>query len=451
MGKNLIKELEDIVGPEHVTDKKFELIAYSRDWSYEGPLEADFIVTPGSTEEISEIMKIANKTGMPVCVRGGGTTTTGMCLPRNGGILLDLNRMDRIEEIDEDAMAVTMQSGTTVYKMIKFIEKAGWKIALKPKFGSGVSVAGWVAFNGVGAGGSVRGRVSDMLVGLEVVLPTGEIVTTGSLSFKGAKQFCRCQGTGPDLTGLFTNTFGTTGVITGVTFSVYRIPESEGNIGYCFDTAEDAQEGIRVLTEANISYGINLYDDEMCKVAGLPSFGKYTVHMFAEGWKEEVDFRLKKGREIMAKAGVGKEMPEAIPLWYGVEGMSSRLKPPIRTACIGGFHTIGTTAEVFHAYNRVGDKYNLLRGMVWWVINNYANIFPIYLYNEETQLDTIIKAATDLREEWSDLGCTPDFPGPNPDITSRIVPEYLDFYTKIKKTLDPNNIMHRGMSPKVEY
>jgi len=451
LGKDILKRLEKIVGPEHVTDKKFELIAYSRDWSYEGPLEPDFVVTPGSTEEVSEIMKLANETKTPVCVRGGGTTTTGMSLPRHGGIVLDLNRMNNIEEIDEDAMAVTMQAGTTVYQLIKFIEKAGWKFALKPKFGSGVSVAGWVAFNGVGAGGSVYGRVTDMLIGLEVVLPTGEIVRTGSVSFKGAKQFCRYQGTGPDLTGLFTNTFGTTGVITGATFRVYRKPEAEGYICYGFDTAEEAQEGIRVLLQANISYGINLYDDEMCKITVLPATKPYVVHMFAEGWKGEVDVRLKKGRELMQQARLGEEMPEAIPLWYGVEGMSSRLKPPMRTACIGGFHTIGTTAALFHAYNRIGDKYDLPRGMVWWVINNYANIFPIYLYNEETQLDTMIKAAGELREAWSDLGCTPDFPGPNPDITPRISPDYLDFYKKIKMALDPHHIMHRGMSPKVAY
>jgi len=106
---------------------------------------------------------------------------------------------------------------------------------------------------------------------------------------------------------------------------------------------------------------------------------------------------------------------------------------------------------VFHTYNRVGQRYDLRRGMVWWVINNYANIFPIYVYNEETELDVMIRAAHDLRAEWSDLGCTPDFPGPNPDITDRIVPEYLGFYTKVKKALDPNHIMHRGMSPRVVY
>jgi FAD/FMN-containing dehydrogenase len=447
----LVKDLEEIVGPENVTDKEFELAAYARDWSYEGPLRPDIIVVPGSTEEVSGIMKLANRTKTPVCIRGGGTTTTGMSLPREGGIVIDLNRMDRIGEIDEDAMVITMQAGATVFKLIKIIEQKGWKIPLKPKFGSGVSVAGWASFNGVGAGGAIYGRVTDILVGLEVVLPTGEIVKTGSLSFKGAKQFCRYQGTGPDLTGLFLNTFGTMGVMTEITFRVYRKPETEGFIGYGFDTAEDAQEGIRLLTEANISYGINLYDDEMCKIAGLPVPAPWMVHLFAEGWKEEVDFRLRKGREIMEKAGIGKEMPDAIPFWYGVEGMSSRMKPPMRTACVGGFHPLGITAEVFHAYNRVGEKFDLPRGMVWWVINNYANIFPIYIYYEETELDKMIQAAHDLRVQWSDLGCTPDYPGPNPDITDRITPEYLAFYKRIKKELDPNHIMHRGMSPRVNY
>ncbi len=450
MSENIIKQLEGIVGPDHATSKDFELHAYSRDWSYEGPLMPEYIVAPATTEEVSEVMKLANSTDTPVTLRGGGTTTTGMSLPREGGIVLDINRMNKIYGIDEDAMTVTMDAGATVYEVIKYIEQRGWKVSLKPKFGSGVSVAGWTSFNGVGAGGCVLGRVTDFTVGLEVVLPTGEIVNTGSLSYKGAKQFCRYQGTGPDLTGLFMNTFGTMGVMTKITWRVYRIAEAFGMTGFGFDTPEDMQEGVRVLTEANISYGINLYDDEMADIAGLPKAAPWVIHHFVEGWQEEVDFRLKKGKEIMAAAGVGREV-EAIPFWYGVEGMTSRLEPSHRTICVGGFHSIGTTAAVMHAYNDVGKKHNLRRGMVWWVINHYCNVFPIYVYNEEEELEKVIQAATDLRYAWADVGCTPDYPGPNPDITHLIVPEYLDFYKKVKMALDPNHIMHRGMSPKVEY
>ena len=61
------------------------------------------------------------------------------------------------------------------------------------------------------------------------------------------------------------------------------------------------------------------------------------------------------------------------------------------------------------------------------------------------------QAAADLREAWCKIGCTPDFPGPNPDATPWITPEYLAFYKKVKMALDPNHIMHRGMSPIVEY
>ena len=78
MNQETIDKLKNIVGSDWVADKAYDLIAYSRAWSYEGPLQADVIVLPGSTEEVSQIMKLANKTSTPVTVRAGGTTTTGM-------------------------------------------------------------------------------------------------------------------------------------------------------------------------------------------------------------------------------------------------------------------------------------------------------------------------------------------------------------------------------------
>ena len=155
MNRDVIEQLKAIVGPSYVADKPYDLIAYSRAWSYEGPLKADVIVLPAGAEETSEVMKLANATSTPVTVRAGGTTTTGMALPRHGGIVLDLNRMDSIYGIDEDAQAITLQSGVPVYRMIKYIQQWGWKIPWLPEFGGGVTIGGWTSFNGVGAGGSV--------------------------------------------------------------------------------------------------------------------------------------------------------------------------------------------------------------------------------------------------------------------------------------------------------
>lgn len=452
MDSRIIEQLTDIVGANFVACRDFDLIAYARAWSYEGPLESDVIVVPASTEEVSQVMKLANETQTPVTVRAGGTTTTGMALPRNRGIVLDLNRMDSIYGIDEDAQAVTMQAGTPVYRLMKYIGQRGWKIPWLPEFGGGVTIGGWTAFNGVGAGGSVYGRVGDFIVGLEVVLPTGEIVRTGSASFKGSKQFARYLGTGPDLTGLYLNSLGVSGVMTEVTMRVYPIPEAEGCISFGFDTAEEAQEGIRKLMLANIAYGITCVDDEMFKTINLPPPAPWIVQFFAEGWQEEVEFRLAKARRIVAEAGIGRELPpETLKLlWGGARGTSLRSKPPRRYFCVGCFHPIGITAEVFNVYNRVGEKYGLNRGMLWWTCQTYANAFPVYVYDELRKPETAPRATREVRDGWTAAGAVPDYPGPNPDVTPHIVPEYLEFYGRIKHTLDPNDIMHRGMSPLVK-
>ncbi|MFO8010292.1 MAG: hypothetical protein R6U89_05700, partial [Dehalococcoidia bacterium] len=137
-------------------------------------------------------------------------------------------------------------------------------------------------------------------------------------------------------------------------------------------------------------------------------------------------------------------------LWGGARGTSLRSDPPKRYFCVGCFHPLDATAEVFNVYNRVGEKYGMNRGMLWWVCQNYANAFPVYVYDELEGADRAIEATREVREGWTAAGAVPDYPGPNPDCTPDIVPEYLDLYARIKGALDPNDIMHRGMSPKVE-
>ena len=101
MDPKLISRLKEIVGDRWVTDNPWELCAYARAWSYELHRRPEVIVNPGSTQEVSEIMKLANETLTPVNVRAGGTTNTGAAIPREGGITLDLCRMDAPIELDE--------------------------------------------------------------------------------------------------------------------------------------------------------------------------------------------------------------------------------------------------------------------------------------------------------------------------------------------------------------
>src|SRR5512143_782977 len=117
------KALADIVGSEYVSDADFELVAYSRDMGPYPAKRADAIVLPGKTEEVSEILRYANQTHTPVFLRGGGTSTGGMAVARSGGILLDLNRMNKILEINEANATITTQAGCGVYKAIKALRR----------------------------------------------------------------------------------------------------------------------------------------------------------------------------------------------------------------------------------------------------------------------------------------------------------------------------------------
>ena len=452
MDPKLKDRLIEIVGERWVTDDPWELCAYARAWSYELHRRPEVIVNPGTTQEVSQIMKLANETLTPVNVRAGGTTNTGAALPREGGITLDLCRMDAPIELDEGSQSFTAQGGVTVYRIIKDLAAKGWKIPWKPEFGNAVTLAAWVNFNGMGVGGSVYGRVGDFLLGLEVVLPTGEIVHTGSSHFGNAAKFTRYQGTGPDLTGMFLESLGTMGVITEVYMRMYRIPEAQKQVDFAFPDEDTVQEAVRLLVEANISYGICITDEQMSITNQLPKApDKWILSVLAEGWQEEVDFRVKKAHELCLQAG-GRAFVEGerTAEWGSAASISLPYEPSRRQISCGGFHPIHKTKEIFNHYNAVGEKYGLNRGMGWWVDANYCNNFPIYVYDEETDMDRIFDIIQEVHDGWIEAGYVPDYPGPFPNMTKHIEKSYLELYRTVKRAIDPNNIMHRGMPPDME-
>ncbi|GAJ14746.1 unnamed protein product, partial [marine sediment metagenome] len=139
----IISTLEDIVGSGNVTDKDFDLIGYSRTMTSYPPRSPDIVVLPETAEQVSEIMRLANRTRTPVTVRGGGTAG-GTCIARGGGIIIDLSKMNKILEINEEMMTITVQGGCSVYKAFKELDKIGWELPLRPEFGPGPTMGAWI-------------------------------------------------------------------------------------------------------------------------------------------------------------------------------------------------------------------------------------------------------------------------------------------------------------------
>ncbi len=210
------KEIEIAVGTEYISDKDFMKAAYSRNVDPAFPDRwADIIVRPETTEEVSDIVKIANNYKIPIVPRGGGADLVGGATIE-GGILIDLTRMNKIIEINEKDFYCEVECGVTWGALLSELYKKDLTTGvLGPGSGFSATIGGGLSNSTAGFGSTKYGLVPNICLGVEVVLPNpqGTIIWTGAAANKYAKPFCR-YGVAPDFTGLFMGDAGTMGIKT---------------------------------------------------------------------------------------------------------------------------------------------------------------------------------------------------------------------------------------------
>jgi len=213
MEANLFSDLEAIVGRSNISDSIYERVSYALDpmpYDLEEENIPRVVVKPGSAEEVAEIMKYANKHRIPVVVHGSSTEFNAISRPkREGSILLSTRRLDFFD-INEDYMYFECGAGVICIDVIKALENRGYMLPLNPGSKMIATMGGLIATNTIGhmVDFSFVGKPIDHVMGLEVVLPTGEIVQTGTKSFR--------RPAGIDLTRFFAGTEGIFGIITKV-------------------------------------------------------------------------------------------------------------------------------------------------------------------------------------------------------------------------------------------
>ncbi|MHA1803925.1 MAG: FAD-binding oxidoreductase [Promethearchaeota archaeon] len=214
--KTAFNEIKNIVGDDFITDKDFMKAAYSRNVDPAFPDRwADMIVRPESTEEVSEIVKIANKYKIPMVPRGGGADLVGGSVS-DGGILIDLTRMNHVIDINETDYYCEVECGITWGALLAELQKKELTTGvLGPGSGFSATIGGGLSNSTAGFGSTKYGLVPDICLGVEVVLPDpkGTIMRTGAAANKYAKPFCR-YGVAPDFTSLFMGDVGTLGIKT---------------------------------------------------------------------------------------------------------------------------------------------------------------------------------------------------------------------------------------------
>jgi hypothetical protein len=214
--KNAYKEIEGIVGPEFITDKDFMKASYARNVDPAFPDRwADIIVRPENSEEVSDIVKTANKYKIHMVPRGGGADLVGGSVTE-GGILIDLTRMNKIIEINESDFYCVVECGITWGALLSELQAKGLSTGIiGPGSGYSATIGGGLSNSTAGFGSTKYGLVPDICLGVEAVLPNpqGTIIRTGAAASKYAKPFCR-YGIAPDFTGLFMGDVGTMGIKT---------------------------------------------------------------------------------------------------------------------------------------------------------------------------------------------------------------------------------------------
>ena len=180
---DIYESLVKIVGKNYVSNQKEELYFYARDGGLMPPHEPDYVVLPKTTEEVQEIVKLANKERTPVVPRGAGLALTGLVIPQKGGIVLDMRRMERILEVNENARYVIVEGGTTHSALKSYLQKHHPNLRHSiPDSPPAATVVANVVIHGQGRLAHQHSFNSDMVSGMEVVLPTGEVCHIGSCS-----------------------------------------------------------------------------------------------------------------------------------------------------------------------------------------------------------------------------------------------------------------------------
>jgi len=468
--ENILIDLINTVGKENVTIEECDLVCYEKDYSLISDLvqiKPDFVVQPETTQHVSEIVRLANRWKIPIVPWGGGTGMWGGAIPSDGGIVLDMRKMNRIINLDEEKRTVTVQSGVLVKNLADHLEKRGFFVADKPESWFSATVGARTQVNGIGCYYNSRfGQSTDQVICLEVVLPTGEIVRTGAL------KVCT-PASGYDFTSLFSNAEGTLGIVTEVSLRIYKLPERRLVEIFEFPSYRSMIEAVMAIRDSGLipetletmdrtNYQSYFQNEHRILVSNerVSKFGGVMVIGYA-GIDKLIESQIKVTRDICDRYQ-GKLTPNSLVEAYKSLKETYPVNPfPIHTALKGkpvkyvldAIVPLESTTGLIELYHNLVDEHRIASYGIAAV--HCAPDFHSAVYakayvdeREEKEIDTVRKIEAELYNYVKNVG---GGIGGSGGIGISKLPYGEDQYEstlslakKLKQTLDPNNIINPG-------
>src|SRR5436309_6541339 len=319
MDSGLLRDLEDFLGSSSVLFQAEDVVLYEYDGSVEKG-RPDIVVFPTTTQEVSQIVKLTGKHNAPIVGRGAGTGLSGGALARTGGVMIVFARMNRILSLDPQNQRAVVQPGVVNFDLSLAAAPHGLYFAPDPSSQKSCTIGGNVAENSGGPHTLAYGVTVNHVTGLEVVLPSGEVVEFGG------KCADHC---GYDLTGFFVGSEGTLRIATKITVKLTRLPEASATLLAIFNRIEDVANTVVAITSEGISpASLELLDGwtlravEAAAKAGYPLDSGAVLLIEVEGLREAVAEQAEAIREVCRRQNArevrtAKDEAERQRLWSG--------------------------------------------------------------------------------------------------------------------------------------
>lgn len=453
MDEKTKKALIDIVGEENFTDSLIDLVSYSYDASEHShrPTCAVWAETP---KQVSEILKLANRERIPVIPRGAGTGLSGMSVPIKGGIVLDLNHMNKILKVSiEDRLAV-VQAGVVYDDLERALVPHGFFFPPDPASGPVCTLGGNVATNAGGLKGAKYGTTRDYVLGLQVVLPDGRIMRTGSKTMKSVS--------GYDMTKLLVGSEGTLGVVTEITLKISPRPTAASTALATFGNLEDAGRALsETMHSGIIPSALEILGRETVLAINqntdlnLPEVDAIIL-VETDGYtQEETDYQMKKVIEVFKKNNAedikqAKTREDAEKLWTARKSAYAVLARVMTHFVLEDITVpMSKIAEMLKGVEAIAERNNIR--IATYGHAGDGNLHPQILYDgyDPEQVKSMEAATAELFKLSIDLGGT--LTGEHgiglskaSFMTLEHDPVAMDMMRSIKKAFDPNNTLNPG-------
>jgi FAD/FMN-containing dehydrogenase len=467
---SMVKKLGKIVGSDFVSTNQADLYIYSQDMTQAEPSWPDMVVLPKSVGEVQAIIRLANKERIPVTPYVAGGNIGGLTIPLEGGILLDLKRMDRVIEVNETDMYAVVEPGVTFGHIKAYLEKHHPDLIYTYAFSPhSTSVLANALVQGLDNLSFRYGAASGWVSGLEVILPTGELVKIGSCAVsKGWQTLVPF----PELAGLFLGWQGTTGIVTKMAVSLWPRPKHSVELNFQLMDMDGAYEFLRTISRTRIpddilalSYPyvqmsklakaehkkVSLYPAETSK-PGEPEMVitveisgntenefNAKVEVIEEVVKEELkDIKLTGPRTSTSRVDYFPEQALGILssggglTWVGCYGPMSNWLETAKKGCA------------------LQDKYELSRSCYTRIMKEGHFVGLRWMLPFDKGDPEMVKRIRALCSEQLDMVLEMGYiPYKTPfwairKLEERAGPDWVKLHRRVKKMLDPNNILNPG-------